>query len=160
SPHELPFAPQVEPIVRWRDNPIALAQFRRCLRRRQAVPRLVVIGILGLCALLLALAQHDPRAQVATRNELFALLALTLASGGATETRRCVGEDRPSRRLDFHRATPMSGWTVCLGYLVGSPSSQYVSAAILAPFMLVITAMAGRSIPVALAALAIVVFSS
>ena len=64
---------RLEPLVRWRDNPILTAQRRRRLRPRQAVPILVIAAILGVCGLLMAGLSGEP----------FQIIAPSLPNGKA-----------------------------------------------------------------------------
>jgi hypothetical protein len=144
-----------EPTLRLRDNPLALAMGRRRLRRKQALPMLLVVLIIGICALLFGAAagESDPDAWLVARHLLLVTIAALLYLGGASQIGANLSDDRKSGLLDFHRATPTSAWTDTLGYALGSAAREYVGALSLIPFALIATVLAGESIvalPVAL----------
>jgi hypothetical protein len=133
----------VEPRVRFRDNPIGIAQARRRLRRKQALPTFAVVLLLSLSAAFYGSLTGE---WMAVRSSLLVLIGTLLFLTGVTQVAATVSEDRRSRLLDFHRATPTTPWTDALGYAIGSAAREYVACAVVLPFAIAATLLAGRSL--------------
>lgn len=126
-----------EPRLRLRDNPILIAQARRRMRGKQALPTIAIAVVLGLCGLLAGGVTKEQDAwQIVTNVGLFAIGAVLLLRGTVLVAGTMVDE-RTSGILDFHRATPTTPWTDAIGYLFGPVAREYLVAAVLLPFTLI-----------------------
>jgi hypothetical protein len=126
-----------EPTVRFRDNPLLLAQARRRLRRREALPTLLMALMLGLLGMVFASVSgggmEDGRWQVVGVALMVGLLWVLFFRAPSVVAGTLL-EERRSGLLDFHRATPTTPWTQAVGYVVGCASREWATAAILAGF--------------------------
>jgi len=133
----------LEPRVRLRDNPIGIAQARRRLRRRQALPTLAIVLLLSLSAAFYGSLTGE---WLGVRSSLLVLFGILLFLGGVTQVATTVSEDRRSRLLDFHRATPTTPFTDALGYAIGSVAREYAACGAVLPFAIGATLLAGQSL--------------
>ena len=132
-----------EPRLRLRDNPVLIAQARRRMRRKQALPTLAIAIVLGICGVLGGSVTNDPGAwRVVSNFGLFIVGAMILLRG-TTQVAGTIVDERTTGIIDFHRATPTTPWTDALGYLLGPVTREYVVAAALLPFILFTASMAG-----------------
>jgi len=146
-----------EPILRLLDNPIGIAQARRRLRRKQAMPGFLVIALISMAVLALAGAMRsDPNSWDVARDLFMAGIAGILCLRGTGQVSATVAEDRHSGRLDSYRVTPTSAWTDGLGYVAGCAAREYVSALILTPFFLLASVLADGSLVGAFIALYVI----
>lgn len=134
-----------EPTLRLRDNPILIAQARRRMRRKQALPTIAIAVVLGICGILGGSVTNDPGAWSGVANFGLVLVAALLLLRGTTQVAGTVVDERSSGILDFHRATPTTPWTDALGYLVGPVTREYVVVAALLPFILFAAVAAGTN---------------
>lgn len=117
-----------EPPVRLLDNPILIAQARRRLRRRQAGATFAVVGVLTLCGVLLGLVTDSGWHVI--HQVAFWLAGFALWVRAPMVVSSTIAADRASGILDFHRATPTTPATDAVGYLLGCPAREYLTAAI------------------------------
>jgi hypothetical protein len=115
------------------DNPILMKHVRSRLRGSQVVSWIVVVVVLSMCITWAGFAipgfDHS--------GALWALLglqALTLAIGGSQQVAAAVGGARASGILDFHRVSPLPPSWVALGFFLGAPAREYLTAACTLPF--------------------------
>lgn len=154
-----------EPRLRLRDNPILVAQARRRLRGKQALPTLAIAVVLGLCGLLAGgVAKYSEAWLVVTNVGLFTMGAVLLLRG-TVQVAGTMVDERASGILDFHRATPTTPWTDAIGYLIGPVAREYLVVAALLPFTLIASVLGGGNpltviVQVALIALGGVVLQS
>lgn len=137
-----------EPRLRLRDNPLLIAQVRRHCRRRQTIPGVavaVILGLLGLFAGAVVPTHRNDAVWLVIEMGYVGLAAVVLLLRGTLTVTGTIAEERASGLLDFHRATPTSPWTDALGYLLGTPSREYLLAAVLVPFALVAAVASGGS---------------
>lgn len=126
-----------EPYARLRDNPILLAQARRRLRPRAALPLLGIAALLALCGLLAAATQEglDEEAWTFLTQGYLLMIGLALLLFGSPLVGNTLVDERADGILDFHRATPLRPMTLALGYLLGCPAREYACAAAILPFL-------------------------
>jgi len=141
-----------EPLLRFFDNPIRQAQARRRLRRRQAIPTFVVIGLATSCAMLYGASGGEAEWR-AVRDLLLVAILFLLCYRGTVQVSTTLADDRERGLLDFHRATPTSAWTDAFGYAAGCTARESLGSLLVAPFFLVASALAGGSLGGALLAL-------
>jgi hypothetical protein len=151
-----------EPRLRIKDNPLMIAQARRRVRKKEITKTLLVPVILGLCAVLYGVTAHDPTGTVwlVIYKLFFFVAGVILFLRGTAQISGLMASERISGILDFHRASPTSGWTDGLGYLVGGVAREYLIFAAIIPFMLFAAASANVDLVNALAALMVVVLSA
>lgn len=129
-----------EPALRLRDNPLLYGLTRRKLRWKRLLPGLIIVVVLGLCALLFGVTTHDQTYGVAWQGLTITILfsqGLFLYVWAPISASTTLSADRKSGMLDFHRAAPPSPWTNTFGYLVGSTALGHVLAGACLPFFLV-----------------------
>jgi hypothetical protein len=148
-----------EPRLRLRDNPLLVAQARRRLRLRQTLPGVLIVVVLGICAVLFAAVDGDRDAWRGLEAFALVVIGLLLFLRAPLRLAGVVADERHGGLLDFHRATPTSAWTDAVGYLLGVPAREYLLAAVLLPFLLVGTVAAGDSLPAALGVVAVFALS-
>lgn len=136
----------VEPFIRFKDNPLMLAQGRRALRKKDVTSVLTVIGLAGTCVLLLGVSIDETSGWAAIRGFLVSIVAVILLVKGPSVVASSMAQDRLNGILEFHRATPTTSATDALGFLLGTPAKEYLSVAALMPFALIATLAAGLSV--------------
>ncbi len=77
---------------------------------------------------------------------LMILQSVMLGVMGASQVAASVGKARESGILDFHRVTPMSPFSLALGFFFGAPIREYLMFAVTLPFSMVCVFM-GRPSP-------------
>ena len=152
----------VEPKLRLRDNPLLVAQARRRMRRRQAIPTLLIAGTLGLCGLLFVSVAPTGTAQAASGlvDAIFIGIGLVLFFRGTIQVASNISHERTTGILDFHRATPTTPLTDAIGYLLGSPAREYMATAALLPFLVLAALMGGENLIVLICSLLVIVTSA
>ncbi len=130
-----------EPLVRLFDNPILVAQARLRLRRRQAGATLAVISVLTLCGILLGLVTDSGWHVI--HEVAFWLAGFALWVRAPMILSSTIAADRTSGILDFHRATPTTPATDTVGYLLGCPAREYLTAAIVLAVALAVAVPSG-----------------
>ncbi len=133
----------------WLDNPIFMKQVRAKLRGSQLVPGIVVVGALQL---LLAWFGASNNAFSDRRVFLFnlAIQGVLLVIIGGSQVGSTVSATRESGILDFHRISPLSPWSITLGFFFGAPVMQYLLFAATLPMSLICVFTGGVSIATAL----------
>lgn len=136
-----------EPLLRILDNPLLIAQGRLRLRRGQALPSFLVIGILALCVVVFAGlgSERSTTSWQVVSGIYLAIAAIALYFRGTLQVANTLMTERDSGLLDFHRATPTTPWTDAVGYLVGCASREYGMFTVLLPFLAGALIMVGAS---------------
>lgn len=136
-----------EPLIRFSDNPILVAQAQRRLRRGQIVPALLIAGMLAACGVLWALARGGAPAHFKTLAQVSLFVAaFVLFLWAPNQIAGALHEERSSGILDFHRATPLTPWTQVVGYVLGCGAREYALTAIFL-LLFVPSALLGRMSP-------------
>ncbi|MEE2755237.1 MAG: hypothetical protein VYA30_01195 [Myxococcota bacterium] len=144
-----------EPFVRLKDNPLLTAQTRRSFRESTLVKALIVPAVLGICALVAGQTRLGPWQFDFADELLMMLIGFFLLLQAPSRMSSLMAQERNSGILEFHQATPTSGWTDALGYLVGGTIRHYVRAFVLIPFLLIATLLNDSSFLDALGAVLI-----
>jgi len=155
-------APFIEPPIRLRDNPLLLAQARRRVRREQLAKTLLVPVSLGLCIDLYGITAHDPTGTVwlGVYKLMFFIIGIVLFLRGTAQISGLMSSERTSGILDFHRASPTTGWTDAVGYLLGGCAREYLVVGGFLPFLLFAGVQAEVSIAKMAGALIVITLSA
>ena len=135
-----------EPVVRLFDNPILRAQRRRSLRGSSLLKACFVPLALGVCGLVAGRVQIGPLQFRYSLKALLFLCGAVLFLRATSRLSSLMANERNSGMLEFHQATPTTGWTDALGYLFGGGVRQYLTTAVLFPFILVASLMTEVSV--------------
>src|SRR5262245_42778750 len=102
----------------WLDNPILVKHVRSRLRQPQLVPPVTVLVV---CELLLVWYGVSNNAFADRRVFLInvAIQGVILIILGAAQVGATLASARESVILDFHRISPLSPWTITLGFFLG-----------------------------------------
>ena len=126
----------------WLDNPIFVKHVRSRLSRQNLTSGVVIVGVLSL---LLAWFGISNNAFADSRVFHFNLVmqAIILVIIGSSQVGTTVSATRESGILDFHRISPLSPWSLMLGFFFGAPVLQYVLFAITVPMSLLCVVFGG-----------------
>lgn len=147
--------------LRLLDNPLARAEATRRLRRRQAVPLAILVGLVCLCGLLAVVAAGpEPGTWEVLRNFLVGGIAVLALLAAPVEVATTVADERSTGLLDFHRATPLGPRALLAGYFLGVPARSALFIAVALPFLVVAASLSGGTWGTTLLALVLIALSS
>jgi hypothetical protein len=135
----------IHQIMLWLDNPILIKHCRSRLRQMHLLPSIAVVMILALSIVLLGY-QYDRLGGGGTFGSLMMLQAVILAIMGASQIGSSISKARESGILDFHRVTPMSPFSMALGFFFGAPIREYLMFAATLPFSIACVVMGRPSV--------------
>ena len=127
-------------LALWLDNPILVKHARSRLRRVQLLPSIAVVMVIALSVVLLGY-QYNGLNGGQTFGGLMMLQVVILGVMGASQVGSSAGKARESGILDFHRASPMSPFSMVLGFFFGAPIREYAMFAATLPFSLICVSM-------------------
>ena len=113
------------------------AQARRSFRESTLSRSLIVPTVLGICAFIAGRTQVGPWTFDFAEELLLILIGFFLLLQAPSRMSSLMAAERNSGILEFHQATPTTGWTDALGYLVGGTVRHYSRALVLVFFFLV-----------------------
>lgn len=108
------------------DNPLITKHLRSRLRKRELLTPAAILALVCLFVLM-----QDAKGRIWG---LIVVQAITLFIVGTYQVESAVNRARVSRLVDFHRFSPLSPFTVVLGFLFGAPVREWLMAAALVPF--------------------------
>ena len=123
-------------LALWLDNPILVKHARSRLRRVQLLPSIAVVMVIALSIVILGY-EYNGLNGGQTFGGLMTLQVVILGIMGGSQVASSVGKARESGILDFHRASPMSPFSMALGFFFGAPIREYLMFAATLPFSLV-----------------------
>ncbi|MBV71493.1 MAG: hypothetical protein CMH52_09085 [Myxococcales bacterium] len=126
-----------EPFIRLKDNPLLSAQTRRSFRESTVAKALIVPVVLGVCALVAGRTRLGPWTFDFAEELVMMLIGFFLLLQAPSRMSSLMAAERNSGILEFHQATPTTGWTDALGYLFGGTVRHYLRALILVPFLMI-----------------------
>jgi hypothetical protein len=146
-----------EPILRIFDNPLLIAQAQRQLRKKQLTMSLFIAGALSIVVLLVCfqIAQNSSgfvksdgmrRVWLGGQQVLYFMLFFSLYWRGASGLVQSISEERKSGIFTFLRSTPLSPYSLTLGYLFGVNIRGYCVSGVIAPFWIGCSVAAGISL--------------
>jgi hypothetical protein len=134
-------SPLLDRLFLWLDNPILVKHCRSRLRQMHLLPSVAIVMVLALSIVLLGYYYNGLRG-----GETFGGLMSLQAVMGAWQVALSVGKARDSGILDFHRVTPMSPFSMALGFFFGAPIREYLMFAATLPFSIICVFMGTPSI--------------
>lgn len=152
-----------EPLIRFVDNPILIAQMRAQLRQKRAIGTIQITGLISILILFVTYSFagiSDSTPWASAMHAISWLLFFFLYWRGASYLMEAVASERESGIFIFLRSSPMSSLTVALGYLIGGASRAYVGALTLAIPWTIAGVLSGYSFWLMLLALAFLVLGA
>ena len=142
-----------EPIVRIADNPLLIAQAQRQLHQKQLTMSLFIAGSLSFVITLICYqltqtssfmgSQPAQSIWLGGQKFFYFILFFALYWRGTSSLVHTISEERKSGILTFLRSTPLSPYSLTIGYLLGVNIRGYCVSGVIAPFWIGSSMMAG-----------------
>ena len=147
-----------EPAIRIFDNPLLIAQAQRQLRKKQLTMSLFITIAFATVVILTCLqlsktsltfsgSQQSSSVWLGGQSCLYFMILISLYWRGANALVHAVSEERKSGIFTFLRSTPLSPYSLTLGYTIGVNIRGYCVAGVLAPFWIGCSVAAGVDAP-------------